>query len=132
MAQLRRSFVPELPTDPDRSKGLRKFAQAAGFSLLDKDHADLIYKFILDHDLKNLTLIGNSFGGALSLLLSIMLLENEPGRLRSLVLIDAGAYKEYIPGYVKLLGIDSRRGGNLSDAGQVHGQEHSQDGLLRP
>ncbi|HEY5075496.1 MAG TPA: alpha/beta hydrolase [Pyrinomonadaceae bacterium] len=70
-----------------------------------KDHADLIYKFILDHDLKNLTLIGNSFGGALSLLLSIMLLENEPGRLRSLILIDAGAYKQYIPGYVKLLGI---------------------------
>jgi pimeloyl-ACP methyl ester carboxylesterase len=70
-----------------------------------KDHADLIYKFILDHDLKNLTLIGNSFGGALSLLLSIMLLENEPGRLRFLILIDAGAYKQYIPGYVKLLGI---------------------------
>jgi pimeloyl-ACP methyl ester carboxylesterase len=70
-----------------------------------KDHADLIYKFIRDHDLKNLTLIGNSFGGALSLLLSIMLLENEPGRLRSLILIDAGAYKQYIPGYVKLLGI---------------------------
>ena len=30
-----------------------------------QDHADLIYKFILDHDLKNLTLVGNSFGGAL-------------------------------------------------------------------
>jgi pimeloyl-ACP methyl ester carboxylesterase len=70
-----------------------------------KDHADLIYKFILDRDLKNLTLIGNSFGGALSLLLSIMLLQNEPGRLRSLVLIDAGAYKQYIPGYVKLIGV---------------------------
>lgn len=70
-----------------------------------KDHADLLYKFILDHDLKNLTLIGNSFGGALSLFVSIMLLENEPGRLRSLVLIDAGAYKEYIPGYLKLIGV---------------------------
>jgi pimeloyl-ACP methyl ester carboxylesterase len=41
----------------------------------------------------------------LSLLLSIMLLEHEPGRLRSLVLIDAGAYKEYIPGYLKLIGV---------------------------
>jgi pimeloyl-ACP methyl ester carboxylesterase len=70
-----------------------------------EDHADLIYQFILDHDLRNLTLIGNSFGGALSLLLSIMLLENEPGRLRSLVLIDAGAYKKYIPGYLKLIGV---------------------------
>jgi pimeloyl-ACP methyl ester carboxylesterase len=70
-----------------------------------QDHADLIYKFILDHDLKNLTLVGNSFGGALSLLLSIMLLEKEPGRLRALIVIDPGAYKKYIPGYVKLIGV---------------------------
>jgi pimeloyl-ACP methyl ester carboxylesterase len=69
-----------------------------------QDHADLIYKFILKSDLKHLTLVGNSFGGALSLLLSIMLLEKEPGRLRALILIDPGAYKQYIPGYVKLIG----------------------------
>jgi pimeloyl-ACP methyl ester carboxylesterase len=68
------------------------------------DHADLVYKFILDHDLKNLTLVGNSFGGALALLLSVRLIENEPGRLRALVLIDPGAYPQYIPGYVKLIG----------------------------
>ena len=70
-----------------------------------QDHADLIYKFILDHDLKNLTLVGNSFGGALCLLLSIMLLEKAPGRLRALVLIDSAAYKQYIPWYVKLIGL---------------------------
>jgi len=70
-----------------------------------QDHADLIYRFILDHDLKNLTLVGNSFGGALSLLLAIMLLEKEPGRLRALVLIDPGAYKQYIPFYLKLIGL---------------------------
>ena len=68
------------------------------------DHEELIYKFILDHDLKNLTLIGNSFGGALALLLSVRLIENDPGRLRALVLIDPGAYPQYIPGYVKLIG----------------------------
>jgi pimeloyl-ACP methyl ester carboxylesterase len=70
-----------------------------------QDHADLIYKFILDHDLNHLTLVGNSFGGALALLLSIMLLEKEPGRLRALIVIDPGAYKQYIPGYVKLIGV---------------------------
>src|SRR5438876_6223191 len=69
-----------------------------------QDHADLIYKFILDHDLKDLTLVGNSFGGALCLLLAIMLLEKAPGRLRALVLIDSGAYKQYIPWYLKLIG----------------------------
>jgi pimeloyl-ACP methyl ester carboxylesterase len=70
-----------------------------------QDHADLLYQFILDHDLRNLTLVGNSFGGALSLLLSLMLLDREAGRLRSLVLIDAGAYQQYIPAYLKLIGI---------------------------
>jgi pimeloyl-ACP methyl ester carboxylesterase len=69
-----------------------------------QDHADLIYQFILDHDLKDLTLVGNSFGGALCLLVAIMLLEKAPGRLRALVLIDPGAYKQYIPLYVKLIG----------------------------
>jgi len=69
------------------------------------DHANLIYQFILDHDLRNLTLVGNSFGGALCLLLSIMLMEKQPGRLRGLVLIDPGAYQQYIPFYVKLIGI---------------------------
>lgn len=70
-----------------------------------KDHADLIYKFIIDHNLQDLTLVGNSFGGSLSLLLSLMLMDHEPGRLRALVLIDPGAYKQFIPGYVKLIGI---------------------------
>src|SRR6266436_3574341 len=70
-----------------------------------QDHADLVYKFILDHDLRNLTLVGNSFGGSLSLLLSIRLIGNDPGRLRALVLIDPGAYQQFIPGYVKLIGV---------------------------
>jgi pimeloyl-ACP methyl ester carboxylesterase len=65
----------------------------------------LIYQFILEKDLRNLTLIGNSFGGALSLLLALMLTDRQPGRLRALILIDAGAYKEYIPGYLKLLSV---------------------------
>src|SRR5260370_33399833 len=69
-----------------------------------QDHADLLYQFILEHDLRNLTLIGNSFGGALSLLLSLMLADaGESARLKSLVLIDAGASKEYVPPDLKLL-----------------------------
>jgi len=75
----------------------------SGYSI--QAHAELIYKFIVDRDLKNLTLIGNSFGGALALLLSIMLNDREPGRLRALLLIDPGAYPQYIPGYLKLLGV---------------------------
>jgi len=71
-----------------------------------QDHADLLYKFIFDHDLRDLTLVGNSFGGGLSLLLTIMLMENgELSRLKSLILIDSAAYKEYVPCFIKLLSV---------------------------
>ena len=70
------------------------------------DHADLIYRFILEHDLKQLTLIGNSFGGGLSLLLAIMLKESgELARLKSMILIDSAAYKEYLPAFLRLLSV---------------------------
>lgn len=70
------------------------------------DHGELIYKFILEHDLRDLTLIGNSLGGGLSLLLTIMLRENgELSRLKSLVLIDSAAYKKYNPLYLKALAV---------------------------
>ena len=75
----------------------------SGYSI--QDHAELIYEFIVDRDLKNLTLVGNSFGGALALFLSIMLIDREPGRLCALILIDPGAYPQYIPGYLKLIGV---------------------------
>lgn len=70
------------------------------------DHGELLYQFIMKEDLRNLTLIGHSYGGALSLLLAIMLTERgEAFRLKSMILIDAGAYKEYIPLFVRLLSV---------------------------
>jgi len=68
-----------------------------------EEHADDIYKIILRDDLKRLTLIGNSLGGGIALLVAIRLCEQDPRRLSKLVLIDAGAYKEYLPGYLKLM-----------------------------
>ena len=67
------------------------------------EHADLIQQFIEEHDLKNLTLIGNSFGGALSLLVSLRLCEAKSGRLKRLILIDSGGYNLYLPTHLKLL-----------------------------
>jgi pimeloyl-ACP methyl ester carboxylesterase len=87
-------------------KGCGKSPKPHNTKYSTQDHADLLYRFILEHDLWNLTLIGNSFGGALSLLLSLMLADaGESVRLKSLVLIDAGAYKEYVPAYLKLLSV---------------------------
>jgi pimeloyl-ACP methyl ester carboxylesterase len=86
-------------------KGAGKSPKPNDSDYSTQNHADLIYGFIQEKNLQNLTLIGNSFGGALALFVSIMLIEKEPGRLRSLILIDAGAYKQYVPGYVKILSV---------------------------
>lgn len=67
------------------------------------DHADAVHELILQNDWRKLTLIGNSYGGALALLLAMRLQESDPSRLSKLVLIDAGAYKQYLPGYLRLM-----------------------------
>lgn len=67
------------------------------------EHAELVYQFITEHDLRNLTLIGNSFGGAVSLLIAIRLCAERPRRLERLVLIDSGGYNQKLPLHLKLL-----------------------------
>lgn len=68
-----------------------------------EEHAELIHQFIEEHDLKNLTLIGNSFGGALSLLVALRLCEENSGRLKRLILIDSGGYNQHLPIHLKML-----------------------------
>src|SRR6185503_16871989 len=67
------------------------------------DHADAVQELIVQNDWRKLTLIGNSYGGTLALLLALRLQESDSSRLSKLVLIDAGAYKEFLPGYLKLM-----------------------------
>ena len=71
------------------------------YSLLDQ--ANLVYELILENDLQNLTLVGNSYGGAVSLLLSIRLCAETPNRLSKLILIDSAGYNKLLPWFVKLL-----------------------------
>jgi pimeloyl-ACP methyl ester carboxylesterase len=67
------------------------------------EQADLIYEIIEDYDLKNLTLIGNSYGGAVSLYLAIRLCKQNPNRLAKLILIDSGGYDQDLPMFLKIL-----------------------------
>jgi pimeloyl-ACP methyl ester carboxylesterase len=67
------------------------------------DQADLIYEFIQEYDLKNLTLMGNSYGGAVSLYLAIRLCKENPKRLSKLILIDSGGYDKDLPTFLKIL-----------------------------
>lgn len=67
------------------------------------EHAELAYQFIKELDLQKLTLVGNSFGGAVSLLVTIKLYEENPRRLEKLILIDSGGYNQKLPLHLKLL-----------------------------
>ena len=76
----------------------------------DKDYsthkqAELIYQFIREKNLKNLTLMGNSYGGAVALLVALRLGETteDSERLSRLILIGSGGYKEGLPGHLKIL-----------------------------
>lgn len=65
---------------------------------------DLVLQFIQERNLENLTLVGNSYGGAVSLLVAIELCKPEQPRILSkLILIDSGGYNLLLPWYLKLL-----------------------------
>lgn len=65
------------------------------------DQAELLYRAILQEDLRGLTLVGHSLGGAVVILTSLMLLDREPERLSRLVLI-AGAGMPCMPRHIGL------------------------------
>lgn len=71
------------------------------YSLEEK--TDEIYKLIIEENLTNLTLVGNSLGGGVALLLAIRLREEEPARLSRLVLIDSVGDTSYMPAHLKLV-----------------------------
>ncbi|MEM7397926.1 MAG: alpha/beta hydrolase [Pseudomonadota bacterium] len=67
------------------------------------DQAQLIKQLILEKDLKNLTLIGHSYGGGISLMLA---LDKDPrlaGRISKLILLDTIAYPQNVPVAFKMM-----------------------------
>ena len=68
-----------------------------------EDKADEIYNLILEEDLRNLTLVGNSLGGAIALLVAIRLGKQRSDRLSKLILIDSAGDKSSLPPHLNLL-----------------------------
>ena len=67
------------------------------------DQAELLKQLIVDKDLRDLTLVGHSFGGGVALVLA---LDEDPrlkGRISKLVLLDTIAYPQDIPVAFKML-----------------------------
>jgi pimeloyl-ACP methyl ester carboxylesterase len=73
----------------------------AHYSIEEK--ADDIYNLIVEEDLTNLTLVGNSLGGAVALLVAVRLGKEQPHRLSRLVLIDSAGDKRFLPPHFNLL-----------------------------
>jgi len=84
------------------SRGCGKSPKPADTHYAIEEHADSIYKLIVQEDLTKLTLVGNSLGGAIALLLAVRLNEENSNRLSRLVLIDSGGDKN-LPFHLRLL-----------------------------
>ena len=71
------------------------------YSILEQ--ADLVYQFIQEKNLKNLTVMGNSYGGAVALLVAIHLSERDPDRFAKLILLGSGGYNKLLPSHLTIL-----------------------------
>ncbi len=101
--------------EPELAKNHRVIAvDLRGFGASDKplddhysifDQADAIQALIEQENLKDLTIVGHSFGGGITLALALKAAEQGHSRLRNLVLIDSIAYKQPIPIFFRLLQI---------------------------
>ena len=67
------------------------------------DKANDIYNLIVAENLTNLTLVGNSLGGGVALLVAMRILQEHAGRLSKLILIDSAGDKRYVPSHFKLI-----------------------------
>jgi pimeloyl-ACP methyl ester carboxylesterase len=100
---------------PELAKDHRVIAvDLKGFGQSDKpfdgrysvyDQAELLVQLIEDKDLRDLTLVGHSFGGGVALLLALEADQRLDGRITRLVLLDSIAYPQNIPVFFRLLDV---------------------------
>lgn len=67
------------------------------------DQAELLAQLIVEKDLRDLTLVGHSFGGGIALLLALEAKQRLEGRITRLVLLDSIAYPQNIPVFFRML-----------------------------
>ena len=67
------------------------------------EQARLIHDYVVENDLKDVTIVGHSLGGGIALVASLYLQQSNPGRQRGLVLIDSIAYPQQLPMFIRLL-----------------------------
>jgi pimeloyl-ACP methyl ester carboxylesterase len=70
-----------------------------------EDQAELIHDFIRRQNLTDVTLIGHSMGGGISLVLAERLIAERPDRLASLVLVGSVSYLQPIAALARVIGV---------------------------
>ncbi len=100
---------------PELSKNHRVIAiDLRGFGASDKplddhysiqDQTEAVQAFIEQENLRDLTVIGHSFGGGITLTLALNAAQERKPRIRNIVLIDTIAYRQPIPIFFRLLQI---------------------------
>ncbi len=66
------------------------------------DQADIVTAFIRSQDLHDLVIMGHSMGGGVTLMTYLKVREDQPARVKSLVLIDSAGYPQKMPWFVWL------------------------------
>lgn len=67
------------------------------------DQAELVAAFILQKNLRDVTLVGHSFGGGVALAIAAAKKKNVPNRLKKVVLLDSLAYAQALPSFIRFL-----------------------------
>ena len=98
---------------PQLAKNHRAIAiDLRGFGASDKpiddhysiqDQTDAVEAFIAQEGLRDLTVIGHSFGGGITLSLALKAAQDRQPRIRNIVLVDTIAYRQPMPVFFKLL-----------------------------
>jgi pimeloyl-ACP methyl ester carboxylesterase len=98
---------------PELAKTHRVIAMdLRGFGASDKpiddrytieDQADAVQAFIEQQNLRDLTIVGHSFGGGVTLLLALRAGAEHQPRIKNIVLVDSVAYRQPVPIFFKLL-----------------------------
>jgi len=82
-----------------------------GYGLSDKprdghyavaDQAGIVAEFIRRQDLHDLVIMGHSMGGGVALITYLKLQQDDPGRIKKLVLIDSAGYPQKLPWFIRL------------------------------
>jgi pimeloyl-ACP methyl ester carboxylesterase len=100
---------------PELSKNHRVIAiDLRGFGASDKpiddhysiqDQTEAVQAFVEQENLRDLTVIGHSFGGGIALVMALNAEQQRKPRIRNIVLIDSLAYRQPMPIFFRLLQI---------------------------